>query len=240
VQYAYNNAGSYTVKLTVTDQAGQKSETIKSVQITPVVEVVPPTAVIEGPTTAIVGDPVTFSAANSQPGTSPIASYQWQSGDGNNVSGPESSFTTIYSQPGTYYVTVTAADAAGLSGSASMQIIVGARLEGSNWILNSAVGTSITLTFGNGTLSGFGGCNSYNASYTTTLAAGGSNAITIGPITATGSVCTPELAAQEEAYLAALQTASSYTINGAALILTTANGPLTYSSAAGITPYTGP
>ena len=36
---------------------------------------------------------------------------------------------------------------------------------------------------------------------------------------------------QEQAYLASLQTASSYTINGATLTLTTASGPLTYGAA---------
>ena len=241
VQYAYNNAGGYTVKLTVTDQAGQKSETIKSVQISPVVEVTPPTAVIEGPQMAFVGEPVTFSAANSQQGTAAIASYQWQSGDGNNSGAvPDSSFTTIYSQPGTYYPSVTVADAGGLSDSASMAITINATLEGSSWMLNSSMpGSSITLNFGNGTLSGFAGCNTYNAGYTTTLAAGNTNSITVGPITATGMACTPELASQEQAYLAALQTASSYTINGATLTLTTASGPLNFSAAVA-TPYAAP
>ncbi len=241
VQYAYNTAGSYTVKLTVTDQAGQTNSTTKSVQISPVVEVTPPTAVIEGPAMAFVGDSVIFSAANSQQGTAAIASYQWQSGDGNNSgAGSDSGFTTIYTQPGTYYPTVTVADAGGLSDSASMAIVINATLIGNDWILNSVIpGSSITLNFGNGSLSGFAGCNSYNAGYTTTLAAGNTNSITVGPITASGAACTPELASQEQAYLAALQSASSYTINGATLTLTTASGPLTFSAAVA-TPYATP
>ena len=240
VPYTYNTAGSYTVKLTVTDQAGKTNATTKTVQITPVVEVVPPTAVIEGPAMAFVGESVTFSAANSQQGTAAITSYQWQSGDGNNIGpGSDSSFTTIYTQPGTYYLSVTVADAGGLSDSASMAITINATLEGTGWLLNGTEFGSITLTFANGTLSGFGGCNSYNASYTTTLAAGNTNNITIGPITASGAICTPELAAQEEEYLADLQTASSYTINGTALTLTTANGPLNFSAGAP-TPYAAP
>ena len=85
VKYTYNNPGSYTVTLTVTDQGGQQNTTTKTVQINPVVEVVPPTAVIEGPSSAFVGDSVTFSAAGSQQGTAPIANYQWQSGDGSDT-----------------------------------------------------------------------------------------------------------------------------------------------------------
>jgi len=232
VQHAYNTAGSYTVKLTVTDQAGQTNTTTKSVQITPVVEVTAPTAVIEGPAMAFVGEQVTFSAANSQQGTAAITSYQWASGDGNTATGPENSFTTIYSTPGTYYVSVTVADAGGLSDTASMQITINANLVGSSWYLaNTLPGTSITLDFANGTLSGFGGCNSYNAGYTTTLAAGNTNSISVGPITSTGALCSEEIMTQEQSYLAALQTASSYTINGDSLTLTTASGPLTYYAA---------
>ncbi len=239
VQYSYNTAGTYTVNLTVTDQAGQTNTTTKSVQITAVVEVTPPTAVIEGPAMAFVGEPVTFSAANSQQGTSAIASYQWQSGDSNDTGAlPDNSFTTIYSQPGTYYPSVTVADVAGSSDSASMPIIINATLDGTNWILSNLIpGSSISLTFANGTLSGHAGCNTYNAGYTSTLAAGNSNAITIDPITATGMVCTPELASQELAYLGALQTASVYTINGAMLTLTTANGPLIYNATPVPTPF---
>jgi len=233
VQYTYNTAGSYTVKLTVTDQAGQSSSTTQQVQITAVVEVTPPTAVIEGPAMAFVGEPVTFSAANSQQGTAAITQYQWQSGDGNN-SGPvaESSFTTIYSQPGTYYPAVLVADAGGSSDSASMAITINATLEGSSWYLSNTIpGTSITLDFGNGNLSGFAGCNSYNASYTTTYAAGNTNSISVGPISSSQALCTEDIMAQEQSYLSSLQTASSYTINGSTLTLTTTSGALTFGAA---------
>jgi heat shock protein HslJ len=241
VQYTYNTAGSYTVTLTVVDSFGQSSTTTQAIQITPVVEVVPPTAVIEGPSMAFVGEPITFSAANSQQGTAAITQYQWQSGDGNN-SGPvaESSFTTIYSQPGTYYPAVMVADAGGLSDSASMAITINASLVGSHWILGNTIpGTSITVDFGNGNLSGFAGCNQYNATYTTTYAAGNTNSITVGPIGSSQALCSEEIMAQEQGYLSALQTASSYTINGSTLTLTTASGPLTFGAAVA-TPYAAP
>lgn len=241
LSYAYNAPGNFSVTLTVTDQAGQSSSTTKSVQITPVVEVIPPTAVIEGPQMAFVGEQVTFSAANSQQGTGEITGYDWQSGDGNNTGqGTQNSFTTIYSQPGTYYPSVTVFDANGLSDSASMAIVINATLDGTEWYLTTAIpGSSITINFANGNLSGFSGCNSYNASYTTTLAAGNSNSISLGPLTSTGALCSEELMNQEQGYLASLQSASAYTINGTTLTLTTANGPLTFNAAVA-TPYVAP
>ena len=233
VQHAYNSAGTKTVRLTVVDQAGQSNSTQKSVQISAVVQVVAPTAVIEGPASAFVGETVSFSAAGSQPGTAAISSYSWTSGDGNQSgSVPFDSFTTIYSQPGTYYPSVTVSDAGGLSDSAGMAITINATLAGSQWILSPTIpGTSITLSFANGSMSGFAGCNTYNASYTTTLAAGNTNNISVGPIISTGALCSEEIMNQEQGYFSSLQTANSYTISGTGLTLTTADGQLTYFAA---------
>jgi heat shock protein HslJ len=154
-------------------------------------------------------------------------------GDGNDTGQiAVSTWTTIYSHPGTYFASVTVVDANGLSDSASMTIAVNATLTGSNWHLaNTLPGTSITLDFGNGTLSGFAGCNNYNAQYTTTLAAGNANAITVGPVTSTGQMYSEEIMNPEQAYLANLQSASSYVVNGATLTVQTAGGPLAYSAA---------
>ena len=159
---------------------------------------------------AFVGEQVTFSAANSQQGTAAITGYDWFSGDGNN-SGPvaDNSFTTIYSQPGIYYPAVTVADAGGLSDTASMAITINATLEGTDWHLTTAAqGTTISLQFSNGTLGGFAGCNTYNAGYTTTLAEGPTNSISVGPITSSQSICDEPIMTQEQAYLASLGTAS--------------------------------
>ncbi len=233
VQYTYNAPGSYTVRLTVTDQAGQSNTASLVVQVRPAVDVTPPTAAIEGPQMAFVGEQVTFSAANSSQGTAAIASYTWQSGDGNNAGpGPDSTFTTVYGQPGTFNPAVTVADDGGLSDSASMAITVNATLEGTDWILgNTLPGTSISLQFANGNLSGFAGCNSYNASYTTTLAEGPTNSISIGLISSSQALCDEPIMNQEQGYLASLASASNYTISGPTLTLTTESGPLTFGAA---------
>ena len=230
VVYTYDTPGGYNVSLTVVDKAGQSNTTTKPIQISPVAEVFPPTAVIAGPTTAIVGEPVTFSAANSQQGTAAISSYQWQAGDGNNTGpGPDNSFTTIYLQPGVYYPSVIVADVSELTDSASMEIVVNAKLPGMDWVLSDTLpGTTITLNFGNGKLSGFGGCNTYNGSY---RVPGKSSNVKVDPITSTGAICSEEIMNQEQGYFAALQSASKYAINGSTLTLTTADGPLTFYAA---------
>ncbi|MCA9990251.1 MAG: META domain-containing protein [Pseudomonadales bacterium] len=238
ISYSYQTAGTYIIELTVTDRAGQQNSVTLTVVARPVVDVTPPGAAIEGPVMAFVGDQVTFSAANSTQGTGAISSFQWQSGDGNNSDQiPDNSFTTIYTRPGIYYPVVTVTDANGLSDSASMQIVINARLEGTNWSLSSAIpGTAVTLQFSNGSVSGFSGCNSYNATYSSTLMAGNSNNISIGPIISGGQLCTEEIMNQEQAFLAALQTATSYTITANTLTITTAEGTLTFF-AVEITPF---
>ena len=238
-QYAYNAPGSYEVKLTVVDQAGQSNTTTLLVLVRPVVDVTPPTAVIEGPQMAFVGESVTFNAAGSTPGTGAISGFTWDSGDGSNTGQiPENSFTTVYSRPGTYYVSVTVVDANGLSGTASMAILINANLEGTNWILQNTIpGTTISLVFANGNLTGFGGCNSYNAGYTTTLAAGPANNITVSSISSTGALCSEEIMSQEQAFFTSLRSATSYLISGNSLILTLADGSELIFFAAVPTPF---
>jgi heat shock protein HslJ len=194
-----------------------------------VAEVVPPTAAITGPSSAAVGESGTFSAANSTAGTGAITGYQWQSGDGNNTEVvPDNSFSTIYSVPGVYYPAVMVVDANNLSDGASMSITINAALEGNDWILAGTIpGTTISAQFANGSLTGFGGCNSYNGTYT--VPAPGS--ITIGPISSSQALCSEDIMTQEQGYFSSLQTATAYSISGNTLTLTTSTGPLTFNAA---------
>jgi serine/threonine protein kinase len=67
-----------------------------------------PQPVINYPVEAKVGETVTFDGNGSQPGSSPIASYDWIFGDGNTGSGAV--VTHIYATAGTYQVTLTVTD----------------------------------------------------------------------------------------------------------------------------------
>lgn len=231
VQHTYATAGNYTVTLTVSDQAGRTGSATQAVSVSAIPDT-PPTAVIEGPGVAMVGEQVTFSAAGSVPGTNAIASFAWQMGDGTGSEAiPDSTYTTIYGVPGLYYPSVTVYDANGLSSTASMAIQVNATLEGQTWSLTTAApGTAITIQFANGTLSGSAGCNSYSAGYTTTMMAGPANTISVGPINSTQALCPEDIMAQETAYLAQLQTAGPYTISGTMLTLQTEAGALVYQT----------
>jgi hypothetical protein len=65
---------------------------------------------------------VILDGSQSQPGTSPIVVYDWDLGDGASAQGPV--VTHSYGQPGTYQVTLTVRDEAGMGGSAVTQVLV--------------------------------------------------------------------------------------------------------------------
>ena len=85
-------------------------------------------------------------------------------------------------------------------------------------------GTTITATFGkDGNLTGNAGCNDYNGPYTIS-----GNQITIGPLASTRKFCNDPagIMDQETQYLAALETAATYQIEGTTLELRTKDGAL--------------
>lgn len=70
------------------------------------------------------------------------------------------------------------------------------------------VTTEITADFANGRVTGSGGCNRYNGSYTTT-----GNQLKIGPLASTFKACEPQIMEQESRYLKALQQAVRYEVS---------------------------
>lgn len=90
-------------------------------------------------------------------------------------------------------------------------------------------GTTVTAVFGaDGNLSGNGGCNNYNGSYTTD----GDN-ITIGPVATTRMACEQAVMDQETAYLNALAKAATYTLGKDSLEVRDADGALLVNYIAG-------
>jgi heat shock protein HslJ len=92
---------------------------------------------------------------------------------------------------------------------------------GQQAVVNVLDGTEITAVFGeDGSLSGSAGCNNYVAGYTVEGAQ-----ITIGPAAMTRMLCAePEgVMEQEAAYVAALETAATYSIQGDMLEMRTAD-----------------
>ena len=108
-------------------------------------------------------------------------------------------------------------------------------LAGSSWevtgynngkqaVTSVLAGSTITAEFGkDGVLSGKGGCNDYSGPYVVT-----GNKIKIGPLVSTRMACAEPAGVmeQETQYLAALESAATYKIEGNALELRTADGAL--------------
>ena len=80
---------------------------------------------------------------------------------------------------------------------------------------------SITADFGaDGSLSGFSGCNTYNATY----ALSGDDGISITAIAGTQKACEDEAMTLEGQYLAALEQAATWTLSGDTLTLRDSSG----------------
>ena len=101
-------------------------------------------------------------------------------------------------------------------------------LEGTTWLLDRTIpGSEITALFANGQVSGSAGCNTYQGTYRSTRAAG-RNTIEFGPLATTRMMCDEPLMGQEELYLAPLEAATEYTIEGFALSIEYPGGELLF------------
>jgi len=100
---------------------------------------------------------------------------------------------------------------------------------GKGGVASVVIGTELSALFGeDGTLSGSAGCNNYNAAYEVDDASAAEGEISIGPAASTRMFCgEPEgTMDQEGLYLAALEMAEVYSIQGDRLQLRTAEGSL--------------
>lgn len=113
--------------------------------------------------------------------------------------------------------------------------VTDAPLEGATWQLESFVegdvashysDVTVTARFEAGQVTGSAGCNNYFAAYTLT-----DGRLTFGPIGATRMACEDNRMAVETKYLAALDSAESYTISGHTLTLNYAGGALHFQLA---------
>jgi PKD repeat protein/uncharacterized protein YraI len=149
VDKTYEAAGVYNVTLIVTDDQGVQSQPAShqinilpeaalptpEVTDTPVAEDEPPTAAIAvsadgvtelpivGPVPAEVDQTLYFIGSGSQPGGSPIVSYQWSFGDGETATGEQ--VTHAYTAPGLYVVDLTVTDENGLTSTTSQEVQAG-------------------------------------------------------------------------------------------------------------------
>jgi PKD repeat protein len=118
----YAAAGTYTVKLTVTDDKGATGFTTKTVTVTA------PPAPNQPPVAAFTATPtnlsVAFDAGTSSDPDGTISSYAWNFGDSSTGSGKTANRT--YAAAGTYPVTLTVTDNKGATATKTAQVTVSA------------------------------------------------------------------------------------------------------------------
>jgi PKD repeat protein len=119
--HVYNTAGSYTVTLQVTDDAGRKASASQTVNVG---TSAPTASFTFSPSSPTVAQNVSFDASLSQAASGrSITSYNWVFDDGTTGSGVTTSHS--YAAAGSYTVTLTVTDNLGQSAQTSRTVSVG-------------------------------------------------------------------------------------------------------------------
>src|SRR5262249_41622246 len=138
-------AGTYTVRLQVTDNLGAASVATRQVTSTgpPPPDQPPPASFSVSPTSPIPGQAVTLTDTSTDPdGT--VASRAWDlNGDGVYAEGTGTTATTSFPAPGTYTVGLRVTDDQGVSADTTRQVLV-AQAPAGNLIANSSFEAGVT------------------------------------------------------------------------------------------------
>ena len=170
-QHNYAATGTYTVKLTVTDNTGNTASTTRTVSV-----VAPPANV--APTAAFTSTPanlaVSFNGSGSADSDGTIAGYAWNFGDAGTGTGATASHT--YASAGTYTVTLTVTDDDGATGTTSRAVTVSA--PAANTVLAAdAFGRTVAGGFGTADT---GGAWTLSGGTTNFAVNNGTGAVTLG------------------------------------------------------------
>jgi PKD repeat protein len=125
--HVYNAAGTYQVRLTVTDDGGLSATATHTIVIQDPAPNRPPVAQINGPARVLVGETAIFDSGGSHDPDGVIVSYVWDFGDGNQARSSQPADSTVahtYNSAGTYQVSLTVTDDGGLSATANHTIVV--------------------------------------------------------------------------------------------------------------------
>ena len=120
--HAYAATGSYTVRLTVTDNDGLTNSASTTAQVSDGTGLQPPVANTGGPYQGTTASPVAFDGSASSDPDGRIVSYDWTFGDGGTASGAKP--THAYSTAGTYTVTLTVTDDTGRKATATTSVSI--------------------------------------------------------------------------------------------------------------------
>lgn len=124
VHHQFPIAGTYNVRLVVTDNVGATGQTVQPVSVTPPVNQPPVAQFTVTPLLPIVGELVTFDGTSSYDPDGTIVSYQWDlDGDGM-IDRYGSVVSWTYPVPGSYWVTLSVGDDQGAIGQAQQEVQV--------------------------------------------------------------------------------------------------------------------
>lgn len=170
-EHSYAAAGSYQVRLTVTDNSGSTASVTQTVTVTAPPANRPPTAAF---TSTVANLAAAFDAAGSTDPDGAISGYAWDFGDGG--SGTGASVSHSYAAAGSYQVTLTVTDDAGATGQLTRTVTVTAP-PADTVLAADAFGRTVTGGFGTADVGGAwtvaGGGSNFSV-------ANGSGAATIG------------------------------------------------------------
>ena len=243
--HSFSSAGTFTVTLTVQDNAGATASTSQTVTVVAPANQPPVASFTATPSSALVGQTVTFNAGASYDTDGSIVYYGWAFGDSSTGTGAVT--THAYSAPGTYTATLTVQDNGGASSSTTRQVIVQIPTAPDLVVqsftyapLSPTVGQTLTFTivvFNQGTATAgafrirLTGSSLSTAATTSSLAAGNSRTFSL----------TLPLTASSETYTVILddlsQVAESNESNNTQTLTVTATTPAPVAHAGG--PYAG-
>ena len=123
MQHPYASIGTYTVRLTVTDDDGATNTATQQVTITAAPNQAPVASFTYSPPSPLVGSPVRFDGSASSDPDGTIVSYNWSFGDG--ASGTGTIVQHPYASVGTYTARLSVTDNDGATNSTTRQITVG-------------------------------------------------------------------------------------------------------------------
>jgi glucose/arabinose dehydrogenase/chitodextrinase len=118
--HAYESSGTYLIRLTVRDTQNLSANSMRTLVVTH-----PPRPVISyDPTTIFIGTAVSFDATGSADPDGTIESWTWSFGDGDDFEDMGPRVTHVYTQKGSFTVTLTVQDNAEMTNTTSTPIEV--------------------------------------------------------------------------------------------------------------------